>query len=42
MSEPEDDYEAELLARLAGLDERPPEVVAKDSWWLQVGVADPF
>ena len=39
---PEDDYEAELLARLAALDTREPEQVRRDSWYLQVPPIDPF
>lgn len=39
--EPEDDYEAALLARLAGLD-REPEQTENDAWYLRVPLEDPF
>lgn len=42
MHDPEDDYEAELLARLAALDTREPAQVAADSWYLALpGPDDP-
>ena len=41
--DPEDDYEAELLARLAALDTREPAQVARDSWYLTLpGPDDPL
>jgi len=39
--EPEDDYEASLLARLAGLDSEP-EATELDAWYLRVPETDPF
>jgi len=40
--DPDDDFEAELLARLAALDTREPAQVAADSWYLALpGPDDP-
>ena len=40
-AEPEDDFEAAIIARLAGLD-RDPEKTELDAWYLRVPETDPF